>query len=101
MTLAANRFHSLGILDRIGRLIGSPKLIYSQAPRFNRYLKLNGSVIIHEIGESWVVLEDRYHDSSQKTRFDCDYTPGFPRGHPHGLRLSHGRGRGNQMSGGP
>ena len=74
MTLAAGRFQSLGILDRIARLLGSPKLIYSQAPRFNRFLKLNGSVLIHEIGESWVVLEDRYHDSKQKTRFDCDYT---------------------------
>lgn len=87
MTLAANRFHSLGILDRIGRLLGSPKLIYSQAPRFNRFLKLNGIVIIHEIGESWVVLEDRYHDSSQKTRFDCDYTRAFLVGIPTAFGL--------------
>jgi PAS domain S-box-containing protein len=76
MTLASERFQSLGILDRIARLIGSPKLIYAHAPKYNRFLKLNGSVFIHEIGDSWVVLEDRYHDSDQKTRFDCDYTRG-------------------------
>ncbi len=82
MTLASGRFQSLGILDRIVRLLGSPKLIYSQAPRYNRFLKLNGSVFIHEIGDSWVVLEDRYHDSTQKTRFDCDYTRGILAGIP-------------------
>ncbi len=77
MTLALERFQSLGILDRIVRLISSPKLIYAQAPKYNRFLKLNGSVIIHNIGDSWVFLEDRYHDSAQKTRFDCDYTRGI------------------------
>ena len=82
MTLASERFQSLGILDRIVRLLGSPKLIYSQAPKYNRFLKLNGSVFIHEIGDSWVVLEDRYHDSAQKTRFDCDYTRGILAGIP-------------------
>jgi len=82
MTLASERFQSLGILDRIIRLIGSPKLIYAQAPKFNRFLKLNGSVIIHDIGDSWVFLEDRYHDSAQKTRFDCDYTRGILAGIP-------------------
>ena len=76
MTLASERFQSLGILDRIVRLLGSPKLIYAQAPKYNRFLKLNGSVFIHDIGDSWVFLEDRYHDSAQKTRLDCDYTRG-------------------------
>ncbi|MGA8019289.1 MAG: PAS domain S-box protein [Desulfobacterales bacterium] len=82
MTLASERFQSLGILDRIIRLIGSPKLIYAQAPKYNRFLKLNGSVIIHDIGDSWVFLEDRYHDGAQKTRFDCDYTRGILAGIP-------------------
>jgi PAS domain S-box-containing protein len=82
MTLAAERYHSLGILDRIVRLLGSPRHIYSLAPKYNRYLKLNGSVYIHDLGPSWVVLEDRYHDSSQKTRFDCDYTRGVLAGIP-------------------
>jgi PAS domain S-box-containing protein len=82
MKLASGRFQSLGILDRIVRLIGSPKLIYAQAPEYNRFLKLNGSVIIHDIGDSWVFLEDRYHDSAQKTRFDCDYTRGILAGIP-------------------
>ena len=82
MTLASERFQSLGILDRIVRLIGSPELIYAQAPKYNRFLKLNGSVIIHDIGDSWVFLEDRYHDSAQKTRFDCDYTRGILSGIP-------------------
>ena len=82
MTLASGRFQSLGILDRIARLLGSPRLIYSQAPRYNRFLKLNGTVFIHEIGDSWVVLEDRYHDGTQKTRFDCDYTRGILAGIP-------------------
>jgi two-component system, cell cycle sensor histidine kinase and response regulator CckA len=82
MTLASGRFRSLGILDRIVRLMGSPKLIYSQAPKYNKFLKLNGSVFIHDIGDSWVVLEDRYHNSAQKTRFDCDYTRGILEGIP-------------------
>ncbi|MDX2454687.1 PAS domain S-box protein [Desulfosarcina sp.] len=82
MSLASERLKSLGILDRIVRLLGSPKLIYSQAPKYNQFLKLNGSVFIHEIGDSWVVLEDRYHDSAQKTRFDCDYTRGILAGIP-------------------
>jgi len=82
MTLASEHLGSLGILDRIVRLLGSPKLIYSQAPKYNKFLKLNGSVFIHEIGDSWVVLEDRYHDSAQKTRFDCDYTRGILAGIP-------------------
>ena len=82
MTLASDRLKSLGILDRIVRLLGSPRLIYTQAPKYNRFLKLNGSVTIHDIGDSWVVLEDRYHDSTQKTRFDCDYTRGILAGIP-------------------
>lgn len=82
MTLASERLGSLGILDRIVRLLGSPRLIYSQAPKYNQFLKLNGSVIIHDIGDYWVVLEDRYHNSSQKTRYDCDYTRGILTGIP-------------------
>ena len=82
MTLASGRLQSLGLLDRIVRLMGSPKLIYSQAPKYNKFLKLNGSVFIHDIGDSWIVLEDRYHDSAQKTRFDCDYTRGILEGIP-------------------
>ncbi|MCJ7809173.1 MAG: PAS domain S-box protein, partial [Desulfobulbaceae bacterium] len=82
MTLASGRFQSLGILDRIVRLLGSPKLIYSQGPKYNQFFRLNGSVFIHEIGDSWVVLEDRYHNSAQKTRFDCDYTRGILAGIP-------------------
>lgn len=82
MTLASGRYKSLGILDRIIRLIGSPKLIYKQAPLYNKFLKLNGSAIVHEITNNSVVLEDRYHDSTQKTRFDCDYTRGILAGIP-------------------
>lgn len=82
MALASKRFQSLGFLDRIARLLGSPKLIYSQAQRYNRILKLNGDVYIHELGDSWVLLEDRYHDSAQKTRYDCDYTRGVLAGIP-------------------
>jgi len=82
MALASERLQSLGILDRIVRLLGNPRLIYSQAPKYNTFLKLNGSVVIHEIGDSWVVLEDQYHNSAQKTRFDCDYTRGILAGIP-------------------
>ena len=82
MTLASERLKSLGILDRIVRLLGSPRLIYSQASKYNQFLKQNGKVIIHDIGDSWVVLEDRYHNSTQKTRYDCDYTRGILAGIP-------------------
>jgi len=82
MTLASKRFQSLGILDRIARLLGNPRLIYSQAHKYNKILKLNGDVHIHELGDSWVLLEDRYHDSAQKTRYDCDYTRGVLAGIP-------------------
>jgi PAS domain S-box-containing protein len=74
MTLAAKRYRSMGLLDWIARLLGNPKLIYVQGPKYNKLLKANGDVYIHESGESWVVLEDRYHNSAQKTRYDCDYT---------------------------
>ncbi len=74
MTIETKRFQSFGLLDRIVRLIGNPKLIYAQAPQYNRLLKLNGDVYVHELGDSWVLLEDRYHNSAQKTRFDCDFT---------------------------
>lgn len=82
MTLASERFGSLGLLDRIVRLTASPKFIYAQAPKYNKLLKRNGNVYIHEQGNSWVVLEDRYHSSSQKTRYDCDYTRGVLAGIP-------------------
>ena len=82
MALASKRFQSLGLLDWIARLLGNPKLIYTQAPRYNRLLKANGDVYIHEAGDSWVLLEDRYHDRSQKTRYDCDYTRGIITGIP-------------------
>ena len=82
MTLASERYRSLGLLDAIVRLIGTPKRIYAQAPRYNRLLKRNGSVAIRDIGDTWVLLEDRYHDSAQKTRFDCDYTRGVLAGIP-------------------
>ncbi|MHB9097889.1 MAG: PAS domain-containing sensor histidine kinase [Syntrophales bacterium] len=82
MTLESKRFQSLGLLDWIARLLGHPKLIYMQAPKYNKLLKANGEVFIHDSGESWVVLEDRYHDSSQKTRHDCDYTRGVLAGIP-------------------
>ncbi len=57
-------------------------MIYSQAPRYNKLLKLNGDVIIHDIGDTWVLIEDRYHSGAQKTRFDCDYTRGILTGLP-------------------
>lgn len=82
MALASERFQSFGLLDRIGRLLGNPKLIYSQAPKYNSLLKLNGDIYIHEQGDSWVLIEDRYHDSAQKTRYDCDYTRGILSGLP-------------------
>ena len=77
MAMASKRFQSLGLLDWIARLAGNPKLIYKQVPYFNRLLKTNGDVHIHEMGDTWVVLEDRYHDGCQKTRHDCDYTRGM------------------------
>ncbi|MDP1991702.1 MAG: ATP-binding protein [Syntrophales bacterium] len=82
MALASKRFESLGLLDWIVRLLGSPKLIYTQAPKYNKFLKANGDVYIRDSGDSWVVLEDRYHFSSQKTRHDCDYTRGIIAGIP-------------------
>ena len=82
MALAGKRFESLGLLDWIVRLLGTPKLIYTQAPKYNKFLKANGDVYIRDSGDSWVVLEDRYHDSSQKTRHDCDYTRGIIAGIP-------------------
>ncbi len=82
MALASERFQSLGLLDRIARLLGSPKLIYRAAPYYNRLLKQNGDVVIHELGDNWVILEDRYHDSTQKTRYDCDYTRAILAGIP-------------------
>ncbi|MFZ1983011.1 MAG: PAS domain S-box protein, partial [Desulfatitalea sp.] len=91
MTLASERFRSLGFLDHLVRLLGTPLLIYTQAPKYNRLLKLNGDVSIRETGPSWVVLEDRYHNREQKTRHDCDYTRGILTGIPtvFGLPIAH------------
>ncbi|MBI5063317.1 MAG: hypothetical protein HZB87_07630, partial [Desulfatitalea sp.] len=91
MTLASERFRSLGFLDHLVRLLGTPRLIYAQAPKYNRLLKLCGDVRIQEIGPSWVVLEDRYHDREQKTHHDCDYTRGILAGIPtvFGLPAAH------------
>lgn len=82
MALSSQRFESLGLLDRIARLIGTPRLLYTQAPLYNRLLKANGDVIIRGAGDSWVVLEDRYHEGASKTRHDCDYTRGIITGIP-------------------
>ncbi len=82
MALASDRFQSLGTLDRIGRLLGNPGLIYAHAPEYNRLLKRNGEVSILESGANWVLLEDCYHRSEQKTRHDCDYTRGIVTGIP-------------------
>jgi len=91
MALASERFHSFGLLDRIARLIGSPKLIYSQGPKYNKLLKLNGDAYIHEQGDTWAVIEDRYHDSKQKTRYDCDYARGILAGIPTMFNLPMAR----------
>jgi len=82
MVMASKKFESLGLLDWIARLVGNPKLLYRQAPWYNRLLKANGDVYIHESGKSWVILEDRYHVSAQKTRCDCDYTRAIITGIP-------------------
>jgi PAS domain S-box-containing protein len=82
MALSSDRVKSMGMLDRIARLLGSPRLIYSYSNVYNKLLKLNGDVYIHEIGDSWILLEDRYHASEQKTRYDCDYTRGVLEGIP-------------------
>ena len=82
MTLSAGRFQSLGLLDHIVRLLGNPKFIYAQSHKYNRLLKSIGDVFIHETGESWIVLEDRYHDGYEKSRHDCDYTRGVLAGIP-------------------
>ena len=82
MTLASERFQSLGLLDIMVRLLGWPRLVYSKAPKYNRFFKLNGEVHIHELGNSHVILEDRYHDGHLKTRHDCDYTRGILAGTP-------------------
>ncbi len=76
MALASERFQSLGLLDRIARLLGNPGFLYAQAPKYNRLFKSNGDMFLHEQGDSWVVLEDRYHDGVKKTKHDCNYTRG-------------------------
>lgn len=82
MTQSAERYQSLGLLDRIVRLLGSPRLVFHHAPKYNRMLKLNGDILIRELSDGHAVLEDRYHDSAQKTRWDCDFTRGVLAGIP-------------------
>lgn len=77
MAMASTRFQSLGILDRILSLMWSPKQVYSQAPRYMRFLRLVGSINIHELTDSSVILEDKYHQGMTKTRYDCDCTRGI------------------------
>ncbi len=101
MALSSGRFQSLGLLDVVARLLGSPKLIYAQAPKYNRLLKLNGDVHIHQLGDTWVVLEDRYHRSAQKTRYDCDYTRGVLVGIPIIFDMPPSYVEEIRMSGGP
>lgn len=76
MILTLDPRKALGMLDRIVRLLGSPKLIYSQARIYNKFIKLNGEVIVHDVGPSWAVIEDRFFDDTQKTRYDCDCARG-------------------------
>jgi PAS domain S-box-containing protein len=82
MALASGRFQSLGLVETLARLLGNPRLIYAQAPKYNRLLKLNGDVYIHQLEDGWAILEDRYHNSAQKTRYDCDYARGILVGVP-------------------
>lgn len=91
MAITSGRFQSLGFLDRLVLLLGDPKIIYGKAPKYNRLIKQNGDVFIHEMGPTWVVIEDRYHDGSIKTRYDCDYTRGVLSGIPtmFGLPVAH------------
>ncbi len=77
MAMASERFESLGFLHRIVRLIGTPKMIYSQAPNYTKLFRLIGDIVVHDRGDSWIFIEDRYHGSVQKTRFDCDFTRGI------------------------
>ena len=82
MAMSSERFESLGILDRIVRLLGTPKIIYSQGPKYNNLFRLIGDIVVHDCGDSWILIEDRYHISAQKTRYDCDYTRGILVGLP-------------------
>ena len=82
MALASERFESFGILDRIVRLMGTPKMIYSQGAKYTKLLRSIGEVVVHDSGDSWILIEDRYHISAQKTRYDCDYARGILVGLP-------------------
>jgi PAS domain S-box-containing protein len=82
MALSSERFQSFGILDRLARLVGTPRLIYTQAPRYCRLLYALGEVRIQEKGDSWVLLEERYFKQKQKTPLDCEYTRGILAGIP-------------------
>jgi len=82
MALATMRFKSYGILDRIARLIKDPKIGYSSIPKYSRMVRAKGDVFVHELGNSWALVEERYHDGSKKTHYDCDYMRGVLAGIP-------------------
>ncbi len=82
MALATMRFGSYGILDRIARLTKDPKIGYSSIPKYSRMVRAKGDVFVHELGDSWALVEERYHDGSKKTRCDCDYMRGILAGMP-------------------
>ncbi|MBP9010635.1 MAG: PAS domain S-box protein [Smithellaceae bacterium] len=82
MAIATMRFRSFGILDRIARLINDPKIAYSHIPKYNRMIRAKGDVFVHELGDSWALVEERYHDGSRKTHYDCDYMRGVLAGIP-------------------
>ncbi|MDI9569111.1 MAG: PAS domain S-box protein, partial [Pseudomonadota bacterium] len=82
MALATMRFGSYGILDRIARLTKDPKIGYSSIPRYSRMVRAKGDVLVHELGDSWALVEERYHYGSKKTRCDCDYMRGVLAGMP-------------------
>jgi PAS domain S-box-containing protein len=82
MALATMRFGSYGILDRIARLTKDPKIGYSHITKYNRMVRAKGDVFVHELGDSWALVEERYHYGSKKTRCDCDYMRGVLAGMP-------------------
>ena len=101
LALASGRFQSLGLLDGLARLVGSPKLIYTQAPKYNRLLKLNGEVYIHELGDSWVVLEDRYHEAPRRPAMIATTHEAFSRVYPRCSTWLPAQRGGDRMPGGP
>jgi len=76
MAFASVRLRSTGYLDHMVRLVGNPLLVYTFTPRYNKILKKIGDFNLIKKGKSWVLVEDRYHDSDQKSPYDCEYTRG-------------------------